>query len=259
VWRVHRSARSGAARLARVLDFGADPADEPDLRIRKRTAVASALAFIGVAIVIGITDVALELIVSAGLATGQAVAFSIALLAFRRNRRLAPLYVAMSVVGTTVLFLSLIPSGGFMWGADDLTWLILVPLGGVLFLGPRAAAPALGAIVIVVVAAVAIDPLIRTEPPEPSGARLVYAAVNLVVPAGIALALVVFIDDERVRAKAESEALLLNVLPAPSPTASSEASASSPTTTTTSRSSSPISSASRHWPPGSRRPASSPC
>jgi hypothetical protein len=29
-------------KLARVLDIGADPADEPDLRIRKRTAVAAA-------------------------------------------------------------------------------------------------------------------------------------------------------------------------------------------------------------------------
>ncbi len=31
--------------IARVLDIGTDPDDEPDLRIRKRTAVASALAF----------------------------------------------------------------------------------------------------------------------------------------------------------------------------------------------------------------------
>ncbi len=39
------------------------------------------------------------------------------------------------------------------------------------------------------------------------------AAVDLIVPATIALVLVVFIDGERLRAKAESDALLLNVLP----------------------------------------------
>ncbi len=38
-------------------------------------------------------------------------------------------------------------------------------------------------------------------------------AVNLILTCGIALALVVFIDGERVRAKGQSQALLLNVLP----------------------------------------------
>jgi class 3 adenylate cyclase len=44
-------------------------------------------------------------------------------------------------------------------------------------------------------------------------ARLLFIAIDLIVPAALALALVVFIDGERVRAKAESDALLLNVLP----------------------------------------------
>ena len=40
-----------------------------------------------------------------------------------------------------------------------------------------------------------------------------FTAINLVIPATLALALVVFIDGERVRAKGQSQALLLNVLP----------------------------------------------
>jgi guanylate cyclase len=198
---------------ARVLDIGADPDEDPDLRIRKRTAVATALAFMAIAVVVGLADLALGSLPQAGLALIQVVAFGTALLLFRRNHRLAPLVVTMAAVGLGVLFLSLVPGGGLSWGATNLVWIILVPMAVVLFLGARAATPAFAAIVIAVLAAAAMDPAVRTAPPDPSVARLVFIAINILGPAGIALGLVVFIDGERVRAKAESEALLLNVLP----------------------------------------------
>jgi len=200
-------------RLARVLDLGADAADESDMRIRKRTAVASALALIAVAVVLGVVDIALGEFVTAGLAFAQIVAFSTALLIFRRGHRLAPLVVIMAVVGMAVLFLSLIPGGGLQAAGTNLIWIILVPLAAVLFLGGRAPVPALAAVALVVLAAVIIDPFVPTTPSEPSTVRLVIIAINLLGPAAIALGLVVFIDGERVRAKAESEALLLNILP----------------------------------------------
>jgi guanylate cyclase len=200
-------------KLSNLLAIGSDPADEADLRIRKRAAVATTLTFMSVAAVVGVVDVGAGLPVQAVLALVQLLAFGAALLVFRRTRRLAPLIVTISAVGLAVLFLSLFPAGGLSWGATNLIWTILVPLGAVLFLGARAAVPALVAVVAIVVAAVAIDPMIQGPPPEPTTARLVVIAINVLVPAAIALGLVVFIDGERVRAKAESEALLLNVLP----------------------------------------------
>ncbi len=199
--------------IARVLDIGTDPDDEPDLRTRKRTAVASALAFMAIAIAIGAADITLGLLPQAGLAFMQVAAFGIALLAFRRSHRLTPLVIGMSGVGLTVLLFSLVPAGGMSWGATNLIWIILVPMAAVLFLGGRAAAPALAAVVTAVVIAAAIDPVVRTAPPDPSVSRLIFLAINILGPAAIAMALVVFIDGERVRAKAESEALLLNILP----------------------------------------------
>jgi len=195
--------------------MGADPDDEPDLRIRKRTAVASALAFMVIAVVLGLANVALGRLPQVALALAQIVAFGTALLVFRRSHRLAPLVVTMSAVGLAVLFLSLIPTGGLSWGASNLIWIILVPMAAVLFLGGRAAVPALAAIVVVVAVAVVMDPIIQSAPPDPTLARLLFVGVNILGPATIALGLVVFIDGERVRAKAESEALLLNVLPRP--------------------------------------------
>ncbi len=198
---------------ARVLDIGADPADEPDLRIRKRTAVFATLAFMAVAAVFGLVDLALGRPGFSVLALIQIAAFGTALVLFHRSHRLTPLIATMAIVGLAVLFVSLIPAGGLSWGAANLIWIILVPIAAVLFLGARAGPLALAGVVVVVVAGVVIDPFIRSAPPEPSLARLLLTAVDLIIPAAIALVLVVFIDGERVRAKAESDALLLNVLP----------------------------------------------
>jgi guanylate cyclase len=200
-------------KLVRVLDIGADPADEPDLRVRKRTAVAVSLAFIAVGGVIGLADLALARPVFVALAIVQIAAFGMALALFHRSHRLTPLIATMAVVGLAVLFVSLIPAGGLSRGAANLIWIILVPIAAVLFLGARAGPPALAGVVVVVAASVIIDPFVRTAPPEPSLSRLLFTAVDLIVPATIALVLVVFIDGERLRAKAESDALLLNVLP----------------------------------------------
>ncbi len=196
-----------------MLDIGADPADEPDLRIRKRTAVAVVFVFMAVAVAFGLVDLALARPVLAALALVQVAAFGTALALFHRSHRLTPLIATMAVVGLAVLFLSLIPAGGLSWGAANLIWIVLVPIGAVLFLGPRAGPVALAGVVIVVATGVLIDPLIRAAPPEPSLARILVTAANLIVPATIALVLVVFIDGERLRARAESDALLLNVLP----------------------------------------------
>jgi adenylate cyclase len=200
-------------KLAWVLDIGSDAADEPDLRVRKRTAVATALGLMAVAIVLGVADIALTKPVFVALAIVQIGAFGTALFLFSRSHRLAPLIATMAIGGVVILFVSVIPSGGLSSGAANLIWIILVPLTAVLFLGARAAAPALGGVVLVVVAAVAIDPFVPAAPREPSTARLLFTAIDLIVPAALALGLVVFIDGERLRAKAESEALLLNVLP----------------------------------------------
>jgi guanylate cyclase len=166
-----------------------------------------------VAIAFGVADVALGQPVFAALAVLQIGAFATALTLFHRNHRLAPFVAIMTITGLAVLFVSLIPSGGLSAGAANLIWIILAPLAAVLFVGPRAAGPALAAMVLVVLVAVVIDPLVRTAPQEPTLARLLFTAIDIIVPAALALALVVFIDGERLRAKAESDTLLLNVLP----------------------------------------------
>ena len=199
--------------LLRVLDIGADPADDPDLRVRKRTAVATAFVLMAVAVVLGVADVLLGEPGLALLAGIQVAAFGAAIALFHRSHRLTPLIATMAIGGLLILFVSLIPSGGLSSGVANLIWIILVPIAAVLFLGARAGPPALAGVVIVVAASVILDPFVRGAPREPSLARLLFMAIDLIVPAALALVLVVFIDGERQRARAESDALLLNILP----------------------------------------------
>ena len=198
---------------ASILDIGTDQADEPDLRIRKRTAVALALVAITVGILVGLVDVAAGRPVQVVLATIQVAAFSVALAIFARNHRLTPLIATMVVVGLLVLLVSLVPAGGLSYGSANVIWIILVPIAAVLFLGPRAGLPALAGVIIVVLVGVLIDPSVRTTVPAAETGRLLLIALNVVIPAAVALGLVVYIDGERVRARAESDALLLNILP----------------------------------------------
>jgi adenylate cyclase len=199
--------------LGRLLDIGTSAHDEPDLRIRKRTAVASVLVFMAVAVVYAGADVAQSDVVPASLAMVQIVAYSMTLVMFHRTRRLDWFVATLIAIGLSVIVLGLLVSGGLSTGIGALVWSLLVPLGAVLFLGARAAAPAYVAVVLAVLAAVVLDPFVRGEPLPPSPARVLLSAVNLLVAAAVALGLVLFIDGERVRARAESDALLLNILP----------------------------------------------
>jgi guanylate cyclase len=205
----------GGQLIGRVLDIGADPHDEPDLRIRKRTAVAAALALMAVAVVYGPTNLAVGQHPQAALMLVLFLAFGATLLVFRRDHHLAPLVMTMAAVGVAIQFVSILPGRGLLWGAPNLFWTILIPVAVMLFLGARAALTAFGVTVVAVVGAAVIDPFVRTEPPEPSAARLILTATSILGPAAVALGLVIFIDGDRVRAKAQSDALLLNVLPRP--------------------------------------------
>ena len=167
-----------------------------------------------VAVVLGVADLLLGELGLAFLAVLQIAAFGTALALFHRSHRLDTPHRDDGDRRPGRPVREPDPGRRLSWGAANLIWIILVPIAAVLFLGARAGPPALAGVVIVVAAGVVIDPFVRT-----AAARAIARAGScsrrstLIVPAAIALGLVVFIDGERVRAKAESDALLLNVLP----------------------------------------------
>jgi len=200
--------------LTRLLSVGERPGDDEDLRVRKRTAVAVLLALLLAGLVYTVLGVAADRPAVTLFSLVQSAVQLGALMHFARNGRLVPVVVIMIAIGMFTLATGLIALGGLAQSAGNMAFAALAPLGAVLLLGRRAAVPAFGAFVVLVVWAALTDPLWRDQvSPIPDSLSTPLHAVNLLISGAIALGLVVFIDGERVRAKGQAESLLLNVLP----------------------------------------------
>jgi adenylate cyclase len=201
--------------LLRILDVGTDPHDDPDLVVRKRTAVAISFALCAAGLaysVAGIvTDRPLVLLFSVLQIGGQ----MLNVLVFSRTRQLVPLVVVVVVLGLATIFSGVVTTGGLGYSTGNLVWGVLAPIGCVLLIGPRAGIPAYVALIVVVAASAFLNPLIPVDQALSEAVRIALTAVNLLVPAAIALGLVRYIDGQRLAARRQSDALLLNVLPEP--------------------------------------------
>jgi len=205
---------AGAVTLSGLLDIGQRPGDDPDLRVRKRTAVAVLFALIVAGLFYAALAIAADRPWVLAFSVGQIGAQLIILAAFHRTGHLRGVVVAIIVVGMTTIASGVVTLGGMQESNGNIIFAIITPIGAVLLLGRRAAIPTFIVFVALVVWAALTDPLWREfASPVPEGMGLALYAVNLILTCGIALALVVFIDGERVRAKGQSHALLLNVLP----------------------------------------------
>jgi class 3 adenylate cyclase len=200
--------------LARVLAVGMRPDDDADLRIRKRTAVATVYALM----LAGAFYAALGILADRPFVTVFSVTQTAvqggALVLFHLTGRLRPVVLIMVAVGLLTIASGVVTLGGMNQSGGNLAFAILAPIGAVLLLGRRAAPPAFAAFAALVVWAAVTDAQWRaTVSPVPDALSVPLYAMNLLVSGAIALGLVVFIDGERVRAKGQAESLLLNVLP----------------------------------------------
>ncbi|HEX3218486.1 MAG TPA: adenylate/guanylate cyclase domain-containing protein [Candidatus Limnocylindria bacterium] len=199
--------------LVRFLDLGARAADDPDLRIRKRATVGTIVATIFAALwylVLGLIADRAGIWTFAVLQIGIQLSLLVYL---QRTGRLTPVVVVVLAAGLGITASGVVAFGGLLQSNGNLVLAVLVPMGAVLLLGRRAGLPAYLAFAALVVGAAITNAMLRTLLPIPPAMGAALYAMNLLVAGGIALALVTFIDGERLRAKAQSETLLLNVLP----------------------------------------------
>ncbi|HEX6129796.1 MAG TPA: adenylate/guanylate cyclase domain-containing protein [Candidatus Limnocylindria bacterium] len=212
------SANSAPARpgpISRFLAIGQRPEDDSDLRVRKRTAVGTivllvlaGLAYTTVGLVAdrpGLT--VFSLVQALGQAAGLAYLW--------RTGRLGPVVVNMMALGLLVMVSGAVVLGGLRQGNANMVWGLLVPIGGVLFFGRRAALPGFVAYAMVVVGMAVLDPLLVANAGAPlsDAVSLALYVLNVLGATAVGLGMVVFIDGERMRAKGQAESLLLNVLP----------------------------------------------
>jgi class 3 adenylate cyclase len=203
------------ARLIRLLDLGTLPSDDPDLVVRKRTAVAVSLAIIASGLAYSLLGIVADRPATTVFAVIQVIGQALNIWAFSRTKRLVPYVVATLAMGLAIIFTGIFTLGGLTSSGGNAIWVITAPIGAVLLVGARAGLPVYLGAAAVVIAGALLNPLAPADlaPSEPL--QLVLMVGNILAPAAIALGLVLFIDEERLRARRQSDELLLNVLPEP--------------------------------------------
>ena len=198
--------------VLRLLSIADDPADDDDLRRRKRVGVAA-----GLLTILAPLSLPLQL-------PGEPIAWAIGivlslfsltnLVVLARTGVFERFVVALVVAGTIF-----VPAAGFLGGgitgrSTGLVWAFLVPGYAILALGPRRAARWFGVYLVLVVVMVAADPVARARTGPPSYLpTLVGQVQNTVLPLAITFLLLRYTDVRRLAAEARVDELLTNAIP----------------------------------------------
>jgi adenylate cyclase len=209
-----RSSVMIAALRDRLLSIGADGADSPELRFRKRLLVGIAFFILPVAFLWG----SLYWVVgeeAVALTPWAYVSGSILSLAvFARNRNFAFLRAAQFLLILVAPALGAIMLGGLDDSSSVIVWSLLAPLAAVAFDRPGRAWPWFAAFVATLVLVLVLSEVVR-----PAGANLpagfvgTFDVLNIVGVSLVAVMLLVTFARGRDNAQARVEALLLNILP----------------------------------------------
>ena len=199
----------------RLIDIGADPADDADLALRKRTAMGTLWALIVIGVVyLGVGLESDRPLVSV-FAIAQVATQLVNLAIFSRNRRLEPATWILIGVGLATIFSGVLTLGGLALSGANVAWGVIAPLGAILLIGGRAGLLAYLGLVVIVVASIVLDPVIPKDQALPHGQIILATALNVLGASAVAYGLVRYIDGQRLAARRESDALLRNVLPEP--------------------------------------------
>ena len=202
--------------LVAVGSIGALPSDSADERVLKRAIVFTAIVTIfasGGWVLVGLL---IGSVLVMATSVGGCLVIAADVVAFARQREIERFVAVLLAAGLGIVFVGYVTLGGSVAGGSDLTWGIMAPIGAVIVYGPRRSVPWFAAFGVMVIVALAIDPLVRPlGQPPPYPFSLVLVGFNVLAPAAIVFVLLRYIDGQRTAAKAQSERLLLNILPAP--------------------------------------------
>ncbi len=206
------------------------PSDSEELRVRKAVLVLSSTLMASLAFVWVVTYAALGLWVSAAIPFAYQVASAASIYTFARTRRYRLFRTSQLWMSLLLPFALQWSLGGFRNSSAVCLWAVTSPLGALLFVGARQAAPWFLAFVGLVAVSAAIDPALAAGAPSiPDGVVVAFFALTILGVATTVYALLQYFVRARERALAElarehralereqakSERLLLNVLPEP--------------------------------------------
>jgi len=166
--------------LRRLAEVGVLPSDSEELRVRKAVLVLSSTLMTSLAIVWVATYAALGLWVSAAIPLGYQIASAASIYTFARTRRYLLFRRSQLWLSLLLPFALQWSLGGFANSSAVCLWAVTSPLGALLFVGARHAAPWFLAFVGLVVVSAGIDPVLAAGAPNiPDGVVVVFFALTI--------------------------------------------------------------------------------
>ncbi len=162
------------------------------------------------------TYAVLGLWLSAAIPFAYQLASAVGIYVFARGRRYRLFRTSQLALSLILPFALQWSLGGFRTSSAMALWALTSPVGALLFVSARRAAPWFVAFAGLVVLSAAVDPALADGAPNlPNGLVLTFFALNILGVSTTVYLLLQYFVRERERALADSERLLLNVLPAP--------------------------------------------
>lgn len=190
-----------------------DPADDDDLRLRKRVGVAAGLLTVLAPISLPFQAQGHPLSFGLALALSAFSATNLTVLAW--TGRFDRYVVALIAAGTIWVPLAHVVGGGITGTTPGLVWAFLVPAYAILSLGPRKAVPWFVTFVVSVIGMAVADPwAVETFGEGSYPLRVIGWTMNVLLPLAIIFVLLRFTDLRRRLAEARVDELLDNAIPA---------------------------------------------
>lgn len=196
-----------------VLTFADDPADDDDLRLRKRVGIAAGVLTIvaPISLPIQAPGEPLSIVLAAALSIFSATNLAI----FAWTGHFDRYVLALITAGTIWVPMAHVVGGGITGTTPALVWAFLVPAYAILSLGPRRAVPWFATFVVSVLAMALADPWVRATFGQGSyPLRVIGWTMNVLLPLAIVFLLLRYTDVRRRIAEARVDELFANAIPA---------------------------------------------
>jgi adenylate cyclase len=202
--------------LERLGGAGALPSDSEDLRLRKTVLTLSSVLMATLAFIWVVTYALLGLWLSAAIPLAYQLASAASIFTFARTRRYLLFRRSQLWMSLLLPFALQWSLGGFENSSAVSLWAFTSPLGALLFVGARQAAPWFAAFAALVCLSAGLDSALAGGAPDiPNGLVIAFFVLNILGVTATTYVLLQYFVRAREREQERSERLLLNILPAP--------------------------------------------
>ncbi len=188
---------------AAVLQIGADPSDDDEIRLRKRLLVASLFLVLPAGPIWGGVYLLFGERIAGILPILWALFSLLNLWVFSRTRRYETFRFFELLLILLTPWLLMLALGGFVASSAVVLWALLAPIGAVVFASPRAAPRWFAAYAALVVAAGLLQPLLRPGSGLPPALMITFFVLNIGVPSAIVFLLLYYFVGRLERANRE--------------------------------------------------------